>query len=223
MYKAMIVGAVMALGLTGWRDESYDVASVALKEEAMVITYNEAMDEAAIAVEAESEQPLDRVDVRDPHGASTVALRAAGGEGLALSGFQVETRESTAAELFATYPEGVYDMRARVVDGRSARGAAVLSHQLLRAPVMVYPLEGARNVPTEHLRVRWIANPHAVGYRLSLEQGENDGLTVVLPPGKDSFEVPDGVLAPATPTHLEVAAIAANRNRTLVEVSFTTR
>src|SRR5512132_2051753 len=105
MYKAMFVGAVIAFGLAGWRDESYEAASLALKEEAVTISYNEAMDEAAITVEAESEEPLDRVDVRDPLNATTVALHAAGGQGLALSGFKIETRESTAAELFETYPE----------------------------------------------------------------------------------------------------------------------
>src|SRR5688500_8257265 len=129
MHKSMIVGALMAFGLTGWRDQSYAPATLALKEEAVIITYNEANDEATLAVEAESEEPLDRVDVRDPRGAPTIALSAAGGQGLALSGFEIETRETTAEELFATYPEGVYAIRARAIDGRTASGEAELSHE----------------------------------------------------------------------------------------------
>ena len=45
----------------------------------------------------------------------------------------------------------------------------------------------------------------------------------LLPPGKNSLQIPDGFLARGAETKLEIAALSANGNRTVAEVSFTTR
>ncbi len=195
-----------------------------LQEERMIIEYSAATDEAAVIVEAESEEALASVVVLGPNDVSVLELRSSrDGLDLAISGFVVERREMSTEVLFETYREGTYTMQAMSADGRSARGSAVLSHDLLPAPTLLYPPNGTSNVPTD-LIVGWISDPQALGgYQVVLEQDENDGLTARLPAGTSSFQVPEGVLSPGKESHVEVGAIGSNGNITLVESFFTTR
>ena len=56
-----------------------------------------------------------------------------------------------------------------------------------------------------------------------MEQGETDGVNIQVPKGKSTLRIPPGILAPGTETQLEIAAVGANGNKTLVEIPFTTR
>lgn len=188
-----------------------------LKEESIVIEYAPALGEAVLLVEAESEVSLGQVEVVGPHGERVFLLEAGDRP---LQGFTIETREASVQVLFQRYSRGVYDLRARTVDGRSVVGSAVLSHQLLGAPVVILPLPGSR-VPANAL-VSWVPDPTAAQYIVTLEQGENDGLTVRLPAGTSSFQIPNGVLQPATATHVEVLVVGSDGNRTQSEVEFET-
>lgn len=187
----------------------------------MTLEYTVTAGEATIVVQAESEQGLGRVEILAPSGQPVLRLGADSGQDLSVSGFVVETRESDAETLLDTYAEGTYQLRAWTVDGQPVDGQAQLSHELLPAPLVVHPLEGAL-VPAAGLVVRWVEDPEAVAYQVVLEQGDDDTLTVTLPSGSNSFEVPGGVLAPGQVSHLEVGAIGRNRNCTRVEVEFTT-
>ena len=135
----------------------------------------------------------------------------------------LESRETTLQPLFDIYPEGTYTLRARSMDGRPVLGRAKFSHQLPAAPQILFPQEGDADVPVTGLQVRWNADPSAARFRVVLEQGDNDGLQVELPAGTTSMVVPDGVLRSGTETLVEVGAVGANGNCTLVEVSFQTR
>ena len=194
-----------------------------LKEETIIVEYAASAGEAVILVEAESEEPLSRVIVRDPAGIPLFELRAVGQDELALQGFVIETTETDLPSLLRAFAPGTYDMRARTGDGVPLRGGALLSHELPAAPVVTYPTDGMTGVPTEDLVVTWENDPNATGYRVVMEQGENDGLVVELPAGQSSLEIPDGILLPGTESHVEVGAIGPNRNCTLTEVAFTTR
>jgi hypothetical protein len=197
--------------------------AVRLQEERLIIEYSAATQEAVVLAEAESEEALASVVVRSPGDGSVLHLRGTGdGRGPSLSGFTVECRELSLEALFATFPAGTYAIEAQSIDGRPARGSAVLSHRLLAAPSVLYPPDGATNVSTE-LIVGWIPDPEAAGYQVVLEQDENDGLTVRLPAGSSSLVVPPGVLAPGKESHVEVGAIAPGGNVTLAESFFTTR
>jgi hypothetical protein len=177
--------------------------------------------EAVIRIEAESEEQLERVDVRDPDGRLFLALDSSQASRRGLSGLVMELRETSLAEILASYSEGEYDFRATTVDGSVAVGKARLSFDLPATPRIVYPPAGAL-VPANGLTVMWLSDLNAIGYRLQLEQGENDGLAVNLPPGRNSFRVPDDFLPRGTEFQLELSAIGTNGNRTIVEVPFTT-
>ncbi len=193
------------------------------KEEAMTIEYTATNGEAAIVLQAETEQSIARLEVRSPLGEPVLDMSGPSGRPLALSGFVLESIETTPQELATLYPAGVYSLRGRTTDGRAMRGHAMLSHALPPAPQVTFPTQGAVDVPANNLRVRWAAEPQAARYRVVLEQGDADNLMVELPRGSTSLVVPDGVLAPGTDTLFEVGAVGANGNCTIVEITFKTR
>lgn len=222
MFKSILFVSALALAALGWQQER-NRPVLSLKEEAMTLRYAAGADEGVILVEAESEARLDHVQIVRPDGQLVFELRSPSEASNGVMRFAVEMLESDMGSLSESYPEGVYDILARTADGRLAKGSAFLSHALPLAPQVVYPRDGAIGVPSSNLVVTWLPDRAATGYRVDLEQNENDGLTVQLPAGSNSLRVPDGVLAPGTETSLEVSAIGANGNCTLVELRFTTK
>lgn len=222
MYKSILVISLLSLTAMGWQRQGLR-SGPRLKEERMIIEHNVTLGEAVVRVEAESEEELDRVQVTRPDGEHLFVLTASNGPVHGLSGFKIELQETSLESIFATYAEGGYDIRATTRSGRWAQGTAVLSLDLAPVPRVLYPQEDAVGVSTSNLVVRWVADRHASGYRLQLEQGETDGLAIQLPPGSHSFRVPSGFLLRGVETQLELAAIASNGNRTVTEIHFTTR
>jgi len=211
-----------ALALAAFAPTRQLPPSMHLDGERILIEYTVGSNEAVVIVSAESDQPLNRVAVLDPLGQVVLELSARSSQGLALSGFKLETEEATAGALLLAYPEGEYQLRGRSVDGVPARGRAALSHSLPLPPRITYPLAGETGVPTTGLTLTWTPDPAVTAYRIVLEQDDNDGLEVTLPAGTGSFAVPPGFLAGAAETLFEVGAVGANGNSTISEVVFTT-
>ena len=193
--------------------------SINMKEERLVVEYTATRNEAVLKLHAESEQTLRSLELCDPLGRVLLRLNAESDEGV-VSGVNFETREGTPEEIFAACMEGTYELLGRTLGGERARGSALLSHDLLPAPKVLYPLEGA-GAPTRGLKIRWQPDGRAAGYMVCLEQDDNDGLMVHLPPGSSSLLVPPGVLRPGKQAYVEVGAVGRNGNCTLVEVRFT--
>ncbi len=222
MFKSLVAAMLVAVGFLGWNGSGSVVPPLKLNRQKLIVEYAAEANQATLVLDAESEEAVGEVEIRNPQGAAIFELSAQKGQRLALSEILIKTPDSSPADLFKNYPEGVYDILAQTVDGTPVQGKAVLSHELLAKPVVIYPIHGATRVPP-HLTARWIPDPAASKYRLILEQDENDGLKVNLPAGSNSFRVPDGVLAPGTETTLEVVAVGLNGNCTLVEIIFTTQ
>jgi hypothetical protein len=193
-----------------------------LKEERMILEYNAAEDEASVVLSAESEVGVEELHVRGPTGTSILEIHANGAQ-LGLYGLNVENGEASLGSILATYPEGVYHLRARTASGGTALGAARFSHTLLPAPVVNCPLDGAVDVPTDGLSVSWVPDSGASRYRITLEQGETDLLAAEVRSGSGAFRIPDGILNRGERYAVEIAAIAPNGNATLVKVPFSTR
>lgn len=215
--------ALVALGLTLPGTPVWSEPPMALlKEESVRLEYTVTAPEAVLVFSAESESSLEKLEVRDPFGATVLRLHGSPADALSISGFKIETREMPLAELLATYAEGEYRLAARTEDGRAAFGRAQLSLALPRPARVIYPTKNATGVPVD-LLVEWAPDPTVSEYYIELEQNENDGLTASLPAGSSSFQVPAGVLRPGTESHLEIGTINEHGNTTLVEVAFTTR
>jgi len=220
MYKAVLSVSLLVLALgTSASNQSHRRPAVALGEGRMTLEYT-AGEGAVVRIEAESEVELQDVHVFRPDGELFLELSGRAG---GLSGISVEQRVSEFDSLLRDYPYGDYEIRATTTDGRRALGTVHFSFELPAAPRIVSPAPDAVGVATSDLVLSWSPARGAVNYRLELEQDENDGLTVALPPGQRSFRVPDGFLARGTETRFEVAAIGANGNSSLSEITFTTR
>jgi hypothetical protein len=178
--------------------------------------------EAVIHISVDSEDDLARVQILRPDGRRLGQFDAPDHPERGLASLDVELREPDLDSLRANYSEGLYALRAATADGRVALGSATLSFSLPPATRIAYPRPDSL-VPSSNLTIAWQPEPGVTGYELQLEQSENDGLRVRLPPARSSFQVPDGVLRPGAETSLEIASIAANGNRTVVEVIFTTQ
>ena len=225
MNKSAVSLAALTLAALSWNQVPALRTSeppMTLKEESLTLEYNATVGDVVVKANAECEVALDRVEVRNPHGSAIFNVRSQGGRGIALSSLKLETQESDLATLCLICPEGHYDMRAVTVDGRAVLGGAELTHELPAVPEILFPLDGDHGIAPE-VTVRWALDPQADGYRVTLEQDENDGLVVNLPPGNNSFTVPAYVLAPQRRTRLEVGAIGPNGNTSAVEVLFRTR
>ncbi|MBL8858348.1 MAG: hypothetical protein JNL28_07595 [Planctomycetes bacterium] len=214
-----IIAAVFAVTLGPANSVTTTVAPMQVK---LVLECNVTQGTAAIFAEADCDQKLQQIVVRDPSGADVFKSWVAGERGLGLQGFKFETSEGTAAEVLANYPEGNYLIQARTTTTSGALGTAYLSHRILRPVTITYPLNGAVNVPSTGLVLTWTPTADAAGYQIILEQGDSDGLKIDMPPGCHSLTVPDGFLRSRTHTTFEVMAEAQNGNRTAIEVEFTT-
>lgn len=221
MLKTFLPLALTAAALVSGHDSRSGSTVFSIKEESATIEFTATSGEAVVVFEAESEEVMRSVQVQRPDGRDVLRIWAGGGSGSRISGFIVETGETTPDDLLAHYGEGRYEMAAIASDGRRASGGATLSHALLPAPVALYPLEGDIGVPTT-ATVRWIPDPNAAEYKIVLEQDENDGLTARLPAGSSSFQIPAGILRSQTVSHVEIGAVAENGNTTLVEIEFVT-
>lgn len=221
MLKLMFIPTALAATLA-WQTP-YTRPTLAFKEETITIEYTATSNEAVVVVAAETEQVVHNVRIKGPQGTAILELRSESGKPVALSGFVIEMRESTKETLFTDYSEGRYDLRGRATNGQAVVGGATLSHRLLRPPAVTYPKPGADDVPCDGLVVSWVPVQQARGYRIVIEQNDNDGIAVEVPGNTASFRVPDGLLLPGTDTQLEVGAVGANGNCTLVEVEFKTR
>ncbi|MCP3915216.1 MAG: hypothetical protein GY711_06655 [bacterium] len=221
MKRSALTLSVLSLAAFGWQQPQHDQAYLLLKEERMVLEYTHSTEEAVVLIEAESETPLARVELRSPDGSVLYSLRTGSGRGM--QGFDLESSENELTGVLSAFAEGEYSLRGRTIDGQPIVGSATISHDMLRPPVVTYPYDGATDVPTSGWMVTWIEEPDAIGYQVILEQGETDGIRANLPPGNNSFEVPQGILESGTESHVEVGVIAPNGNTTLVEIEFTTQ
>lgn len=179
--------------------------------------------EVVVRIQAESDEPLGSLRVLRPDGTPLLELRSGVVGGV--KDFQAEIPVRIEGGPVTAMQEGMHEIRGLTSSGRVAVGQARLSLALPRAPLVLFPRPGQSGVSAQGLTVLWAPERRASGATyVELEQEDNDGLALTVPPGRNSFRVPDGILRAGTATHLEVAAIdPASGNRTVVEVPFFTR
>lgn len=224
MYKPMITVSLLftTLFTTGFMwTQNRQGPVVSLGQGEMHLEWTPGL-EAIVHIAAESEDALERIRIFRPDGRELFDLDARDRAPNGLSSLAAELREPDLERLLENYTEGRYEILAATVGGSLALGHANLSFDLPSAPHVVHPSPEQR-VQASSLTVSWLPDRDVAGYELQLEQGEEDGFRVRLPPEQSTFPVPPGILAPATETSLELAAIGTNGNRTLVHVNFMTQ
>lgn len=190
-------------------------------------------------------EPWRELVLRGPDGAAVFRAAPQGAlQALGLTELFFETDEPSnedvpIEELLETLPAGRYTYQGRLVDGQRVRGAAVLTHDIPAAPILVSPAEGA-TVDRDGLVVRWRAVTETlaggpvkiVAYQLIVEEDAEPPfphafaarvLSVHVPASTTSVTVPREFLQERTAYKLEVLAIEESGNQTITEGTFETR
>lgn len=190
-------------------------------EASLILEVNETDGDAEIVVNVESEEALSRLRIFDARGKEILDLRSKDRGKIGLSEIAVESAEPSIDGVLAAYPEGVYKLRARTVDGAKIDAEATLSHELLPAPSFG-PANG-EVVDPDNVLITWLGVPGAAAYIVEIEQDDLDvNLTTKLSAGATSFSIPIGFLQPGIEYEVGVATVSPNGNIAVAEGSFTT-
>lgn len=177
--------------------------------------------EVVLKLAAESEDELLVLRVTGPDGRKLAHVDARGAGPSGLSSLELEFREPELPALLASCAPGTYVLTASTADGALSTAMARFDPELPPATRILQPLNGELVSPA-HVTVRWAPQPQAGAYEVRIDQGDNEGIVIKLPPQQHALQVPEGWLAHGMETVVEVAVIGANGNQTLAEVQFTT-
>jgi hypothetical protein len=178
-------------------------------------------EEVVLMISAESEDELAAVQVIAPDGRKLTQIDTRDSSATGLSSLELEFTETDLPALLSMWTPGTYALRAVTIDGALATGMTRFDVELPSATRILEPLGGSLVSPSD-LTVRWTPQPQSSGYEVRIEQEDDEGLVIKLPPLQNSLQVPAGFLAPGMETVVEVAVIGANGNCALTEVQFTT-
>jgi hypothetical protein len=178
------------------------------------LEFNATDNEAEVVTVVDAEVGLKELKVIAPNDKTVSSLTSKNTPKLGQGEVLVKTSELSLDDIKAVYPAGVYQLRAKTVDGGDKVIEEVtLSHELL----------SASTISVNGQRVEWTPVTDAVGYFLELENAETEAtLTVDLPGTATSFAIPNDLLLPNTEYEVSLGAIGANGNRVFSEISFTT-
>jgi hypothetical protein len=167
---------------------------------------------------------LAHLQVVGPDGRMVIRADAPDASTLGARHFNFETPESSDRDkIKAAYPAGRYVFSGNMLDGTSLRSTASLRHDMPPAAVVIYPKDGAEDMPTEGLKVTWKALPGIVNFIVEVEQEElGVNVTATLPASVTTFEVPGGFLQAGMEYKLAVGTIGADGNVSFIESEFTT-
>ncbi len=162
---------------------------------------------------------------------------------LSISGIFFESREPpndevTIAELLARFPQGLYSVRGRSLEGERLTGAATFTHDIPAAPVVVFPQENG-TVPAAGFTVVWNhvtttlagAPLNRTGYEVIITKDVADDpngfsrptFDVHVLPSVTRLTVPAEFLQPGTRYELEVLVLEVSGNQTITSLFFQTQ
>lgn len=196
------------------------------EEASLILEINATDGDAEIVLDLKSEEDLARLELSGPIGSAhprIFDLRGSRTSKLGISQVEIETGEPDLQTVLEAFPEGIYELNGITPQGGLVLATLELTHELPLAPTIEYPEDGASDIPTSGLVIRWAAGPSARGWVVEVE---NDDLLVAvlatLPAGTTSFAVPDGFLAAGVEYDFGVRAIHENGNVAVTEASFVT-
>lgn len=185
-----------------------------------------------------------RLCVYDPNGAQVLDVAPQHQlKGLAMSGIFFESREPPNEEvsmeqILAHFPEGLYSVRGRTLDGRRMTGAATFTHDIPAAPVITFPQEGGIissdgfAVTWDHVTTTLNGDPlDRTGYEVIVTKDVPDDpngfsrptFDVHVPPSETSLTVPSEFLEPGTRYEVEVLVLEVSGNQTISIIFFETK
>ncbi|MEO6055968.1 MAG: hypothetical protein ABIQ49_03935 [Gemmatimonadales bacterium] len=223
----LLAGATLVLGMGGppaglsggARLAPFAVAAVHMEQNA-----TEGDVEVVFEVDG-GEEGLAKLSVTAPDGRAVIDFTSAGGTGMGIRQFRLESPEPSNPELVRTaYPAGVYTFAGATSTGRKLQGKATLTHKLPGAPTLLLPRGSAGVVGSQGMEITWTAAEGMAAQILTLEQEESgESITARLPGPTRTFVVPSGFLRAGTAYKIGLGVVAPGGNATFVEATFTAR
>ena len=190
---------------------------------ALFVVYNVSDEDAQIIARGGSEDGIRKVVIFGPRGKVCHNAYSKDKGWIGQADFQFDTPEPLLEDLMEAYPPGVYCFRGKTVDGDILANTVELSYDLLDPPTIIYPQEGATDIPTDGLVVLFEAPEGTEAILLELEDEEEEvALKVDLLADTSSFEVPNNWLKPGIEYVLDIKIIAENGNQTVRDIRFMT-
>lgn len=167
------------------------------------------------------------VNIVNPNGRRILTITTKKGlKKLGLSEFSFESDEPELEEedVRDRFPEGVYKLTGRTVDGEKLIGEAELSHELPAAPLDPAP-DGTVLDPNNQITISW--DPGTDGetvafWEVEVETDEVRIMSAVLDQVTTQVTIPAELIEPGKEYEYEVIAVGENGNRTITETSFAT-
>jgi len=143
------------------------------------------------------------------------------------------------AEILARFPEGLYSVRGRTLDGKRMTGAATFTHDIPAPPVITFPQDGDDEVSSDGFTVMWNhvtttlnGEPlNRTGYEVIITKDVPDDpngfsrptFDVHVLPSETSLTVPSEFLEPGTRYEIEVLVLEVSGNQTITSLFFETK
>jgi hypothetical protein len=194
------------------------------EELALTLDVNLTDGDNEVILHAETGQPIERIVVIAPDGRVVYRVDTTSPTGLGLSELRIGVGELGFVALTAAFPEGLYTVRARALDGSLLVGLAALSHELPQRWRVALPTAQGGILDRASFLVAWEEVPGVERTTLEVVDEENDvtRLQVTPMPGDSRFTVPFELLEPDHPYQLRASAYGANGNRLIQERSIRT-
>lgn len=154
-----------------------------------------------------------------------MATLQADASSLGMREFHFESPEPPGESVLAAYPEGRYVLLGVSTAGDRFRSVLKLSHDLPPAATILWPKDDAEVPADAALTIRWSQVPGIQKVVLEFENESADperALTLDLPPGATSFQIPARLLPAGSEFQIGVHSVAENGNVVVVESAFTT-
>ncbi len=167
------------------------------------------------------------VNIVNPNGRRILTITTKKGlKKLGLSEFSFESEEPQLEEedVRDRFPEGVYKLEGRTVDGEKLTGEVELSHELPAAPVNLGP-DGTVLDPNNPVTISWDPGTDgeaAAFWEIEVETDEVRILSAVLDQATTQVTIPAELIEPGKEYRFEVIAVGENGNRVITEVGFAT-
>ncbi len=177
--------------------------------------------DAEVVIKAKAFEGMKAFSVYDPSGKKIVKLKSKDLERIGLEQFILESGEPAIDLIKSSYPEGIYQFRAKTVSGEHLYAELYLSH-IIAPPPMLTPC-GEENLPAEQVVARWPRVVGAVAYEIEIEQDELEvNVTATLDGDATEFTVPTGFLTGGTTYEVGISSINSYGNVTVAECEFST-
>ncbi len=177
---------------------------------------------AELVLEAVAEDGLRELRMSSSSGQRVFGLACPNARTLGVAELTLECQADRLDQALLEYPPGEYFVEGTTLDGAPVAGTVRLSHEFPGPFAVVSPLPGAA-VAAESATFAWTASRGAVRYVLEVERDETGfQFEITLPPGRTTFALPPGVLAPGEEYEYSLLVQGDTDNELEVEGSFFT-